>query len=94
MTEFATQLLEGGINCLHETFALWDAEDRMVLCNERFREVNKAVANLLPPGTSYQAFLRSGVEKGCFPEAVGGQGLPFTVGLAVNEMITSSNMAF
>jgi len=45
----------------------------MVLCNERFREVNKAVANLLPPGTSYQAFLRSGVEKGCFPEAVGGE---------------------
>ncbi len=71
MTELLTQLLEGGINCLHETFILWDAEDRLVLCNERFREVNKAVADLLQPGTTYETFLRSGVERGCYPEAAG-----------------------
>jgi alkylation response protein AidB-like acyl-CoA dehydrogenase len=43
---------------------------------------------------AYQTFIDGGWNGLAFPEAVGGQGLPFTVGLAVNEMITSSNMAF
>ncbi len=65
------QLLERGINCLHETFILWDANDRLVLCNERFREVNKDVADLLLPGTTYEEFLSAGVARGNYPEAEG-----------------------
>jgi 3-(methylthio)propanoyl-CoA dehydrogenase len=43
---------------------------------------------------AYQTFIDGGWNGLAFPEAIGGQGLPFTVGLAVNEMITSSNLAF
>jgi len=43
---------------------------------------------------AYRTFVDGGWNGLAFPEAIGGQGLPFTVGLAVNEMITSSNLAF
>ena len=43
---------------------------------------------------AYKTFIDGGWNGLAFPGAVGGQGLPFTVGLAVNEMITSANMAF
>lgn len=43
---------------------------------------------------AYRTFVEGGWNGLAFPEAIGGQGLPFTVGLAVNEMITSSNLAF
>jgi len=67
-------VLEQGINCLHETFILWDSNDRLVLCNDRFKDVNRAVADLLVPGTSYEAFLRAGVARGCYPDAEGREG--------------------
>ena len=67
----ASELLDGAVNSLHETFVLWDGDDRLVLCNDRFREVNAAVSELLQPGTSYEEFLRVGVAKGEYPEAEG-----------------------
>ncbi|MDP6831797.1 MAG: PAS domain S-box protein [Alphaproteobacteria bacterium] len=65
------RMLRQSINCLHQTYILWDSNDRLVLCNDRFREVNRAVADLLVPGTSYEEFLRAGVAKGCYPDAEG-----------------------
>lgn len=43
---------------------------------------------------AYRQFVDGGWNGLSFAEEIGGQGLPFTVGLAVNEMITSSNLAF
>ncbi|MEQ8246146.1 MAG: acyl-CoA dehydrogenase C-terminal domain-containing protein [Alphaproteobacteria bacterium] len=43
---------------------------------------------------AYRMFVEGGWNGLSFGEDVGGQGLPFTLGLAVNEMITSSNLAF
>ena len=43
---------------------------------------------------AYRQFVDGGWNGLSFAEDIGGQGLPFTVGLAVNEMITSSNLAF
>ncbi|MFP6746166.1 MAG: PAS-domain containing protein, partial [Alphaproteobacteria bacterium] len=71
MTRPTDQLLGKGINRLHGTFVLWDAEDRLILCNERFKEVNRAVADLLHPGITYEEFLRAGVARGSYPEAAG-----------------------
>ena len=65
------QMLESGINFLRETFILWDGDDRLVICNEQFREVNAAVAELLHPGTTFEELLRASVEGGCYPDAIG-----------------------
>jgi PAS domain S-box-containing protein len=54
-----------------EPFALWDAEDRLAICNDRFRE-------LFPPnrrndliGRRFEEVLRLRVESGLVPEAAG-----------------------
>ena len=42
---------------------------------------------------AYQKYIEGGWNGLSFSEEIGGQGLPFTLGLAVNEMFTSANMA-
>jgi PAS domain S-box-containing protein len=53
------------VESFSEGFALWDAEDRLVMCNSRYREMHTpAVWKNLQPGISYRdhlvALLRSG----------------------------------
>jgi|GEM_PF-4757471 len=43
--------------------ALFDAEDRLVVCNDRYREINP-VGAVLRPGVTYEQLLRATVEKG------------------------------
>ncbi|MDX1689414.1 MAG: acyl-CoA dehydrogenase [Acidimicrobiia bacterium] len=43
---------------------------------------------------AYGKFVESGWPAAAFPEEWGGGGMPFTVGLAVQEMVTSADMAF
>ena len=49
-----------------------------------------------PPGyrDAYRRFVEAGWPAAAFPEEWGGGGLPWTVGLAIQEMVTSADMAF
>jgi alkylation response protein AidB-like acyl-CoA dehydrogenase len=49
-----------------------------------------------PPGyrEAYRRFVESGWPAAAFPEEWGGGGLPFVVGLAVSEMVTTADLAF
>jgi len=51
-------------------FVLWDASDRFVLCNDKFRDIFSPAADLLRPGTSWQEIIRTCIERGRFPDAV------------------------
>ena len=44
--------LEHALEAIGEGFALWDARDRLVLCNRRYKDFYPAVAHLLQPGAS------------------------------------------
>jgi len=59
------------IESLSELFALYDAEDRMVLCNREYREINVRVAETLLPGVPFEDQVRAGLELGLYPEARG-----------------------
>jgi PAS domain S-box-containing protein len=65
----AEQRLTGVVENLSEIFVLWDSQDRLVMHNKRFVEVNAAVADICKPGLSFEEFIRTGVERGMFPEA-------------------------
>jgi PAS domain S-box-containing protein len=67
----ARETLEDAIASLSEGFALYDAEDRLVMCNERYREFNYMSADLLVPGTPWQEIVRAGAERGQYVDAVG-----------------------
>ena len=54
-----------------EILVLYDPDDRLVFCNEKFREINKEVADLIRPGVTFETLTRAGLELGLIPEAVG-----------------------
>lgn len=60
-----------GIESLAEHVVLFDAEDRIVLANKVWRDLNKAVAEFSTPGTRFVNHLRALVENGLVPEASG-----------------------
>ncbi|WP_308918035.1 PAS-domain containing protein [Jannaschia sp. LMIT008] len=45
-------LLEDAIATLDEGFVLFDADDRLVTANERYRQINEGAAHAMTPGTS------------------------------------------
>ncbi len=67
----ARETLEDAIESLAEGFALWDANDRLVICNQRFREFNYLTADLLVPGVVWKDFARAGAERGQYAAARG-----------------------
>ena len=50
---------------------LFDAEDRLVVCNDDFRQLYGPLADTLVPGRSFQELLTIAVERGLVPEARG-----------------------
>ncbi|WP_448206410.1 ATP-binding protein [Azospirillum sp. sgz302134] len=71
----AHDLLVDAIECITEGFVLYDAEDRLVLCNSRYRELFSANADLTAPGTPFETVLREGVARGLYrvpPESLEG----------------------
>ncbi|MDT8342932.1 MAG: ATP-binding protein [Thermohalobaculum sp.] len=67
-TRAETQLRDA-VEALTDGFALYDAEDRLVLCNRRYREIYAESAEAMHPGASFESILRHGLAHGQFPEA-------------------------
>jgi two-component system, cell cycle sensor histidine kinase PleC len=56
--------LRDAIETIPEAFVLWDAEDRLVLCNSHFQRLHKLPDTAVAPGTSYETV----IEVGSMPE--------------------------
>lgn len=52
------QRIEAGLNGLPVGVALWDAEDRLVACNEAYRALFPEIAGALVPGADYVSLTR------------------------------------
>ena len=61
--------LMAAIERLDELFVLWDADDRLVVCNRRFREINAEVVGTTEPGTTFEAHIRAAIVAGLYPDA-------------------------
>ncbi|WP_164868404.1 PAS domain S-box protein [Hydrogenophaga sp. NH-16] len=64
-------LLRGAIDTVDEAFVLYDPQDRLVFCNEKYRQVYSNVAHLMVPGASFESIVRAGAELGDYVEAIG-----------------------
>ncbi len=60
----ARETLHDAVESLTEGFALYDAEDRLVTCNQRYRDFNFMSADVLKPGVPWLDFIRTGAERG------------------------------
>ncbi|MFZ2309096.1 MAG: ATP-binding protein [Rhodoferax sp.] len=68
----ATQtMLLAAMDALDEAFAVFDASDRLLFFNEKYRDIYKASANIIAPGITFEAIVRHGVAHGQYPDAVG-----------------------
>ncbi|MFT6580933.1 MAG: PAS domain S-box-containing protein [Alphaproteobacteria bacterium] len=66
----ANDRLAAAIENLSEIFVLWDAQDRLVICNEKFRELNREVLETTKPGTPFEDHIRATLKMGLVPDAI------------------------
>ena len=59
------------IESVADGFALFDADDRMVFCNSRFKELNPDLAPKIVPGISFEEMLRDNIAAGRILDALG-----------------------
>jgi len=67
----ALDILRDAIESLSEGFALYDNDHRLVMFNQRYKEMNTLVADLLEPGLPYEIMLREMARRGGYADAVG-----------------------
>ncbi|WP_422039697.1 PAS domain S-box protein [Roseibium sp.] len=58
-----TRLVDA-IESLPDGFVLYDAEDRLVLCNSKYREFYSSSADLIQPGAKFEEIIRKGAMRG------------------------------
>lgn len=64
------ELLRGSIDALDEAFVLFDPQDRLVLCNDKYKQVYQAMAHLLVPGALFEDIIRAYAEMGHYAVAM------------------------
>ena len=68
--EQANVRLADAIEVLSGYFALYDENDKLVISNARFRQLNKDLGDVAHPGSLFEDLLRAEVKSGRYPEAV------------------------
>lgn len=63
--------LINAIENLSEMFVLWGPDDRLVVCNQRFREINAKSAPGYQPGVLFEEHIRMAMAVGMYPGAAG-----------------------
>jgi signal transduction histidine kinase/CheY-like chemotaxis protein len=66
----AQSRLTDALESISEGFFLFDADDRMVLCNSRYRELYPGMADVFRPGLGFEEMLRMVAERRIVADAV------------------------
>ena len=64
-------LLRGAIEAINEAFVLYDPQDRLVFCNDKYRAIYPKSADLMVPGVSFERIIRAAAERGQYVDALG-----------------------
>src|SRR5450756_1964499 len=64
-------ILIEAIEAISEGFSLYDAEDKLIVCNSRYKELFASHVDALVPGTSFETILRTATERGLINDAEG-----------------------
>ena len=67
----ATEILNAAIDAIGEGFVIYDDQDRLLMCNEKYREIYAESADLFQAGTTFEEIIRTGAERGQYAEAEG-----------------------
>ena len=67
----SSALLRGAIDAINEAFVVYDPNDRLVFCNDKYRALYRKSADLMVPGATFESIIRGGAERGQYLEALG-----------------------
>ncbi len=70
LKKIRTQLVEA-IEALPDGFVLYDDKDRLVICNQRYRDIYSLSSDVIQPGNKFEYIVQTGAERGQYPEAIG-----------------------
>ena len=59
------------VEAIPDGFVLFDREDRLLTCNQQYRDIYPETADILRPGVTFEDMLRHGLARGKYAEAVG-----------------------
>ena len=65
------RILSAAIEAIDEGFVLYDEQDRLVFCNEKYRSMYAESADVIVVGNTFENIIREGVQRGQYSEAVG-----------------------
>jgi signal transduction histidine kinase/ActR/RegA family two-component response regulator len=60
--------LRAAIDTIGEAFVIFDADDRLLFCNEEYRQVYPSIADVIVPGNTFEYIIRTWAERGQCPE--------------------------
>ena len=67
------ETLRTAIEAIDEAFVMFDAEDKLVYCNEKYKEFFQTTRDMLVPGKTFEEILREGVRRCQYPIAIGNE---------------------
>ncbi len=65
------EMLRQAINTLDEAFVIYDDQDRLLICNQRYRDIYPVAAGVMQPGNTFEYIIRYGAERGEYAQAIG-----------------------
>ncbi|GAB3188837.1 hypothetical protein GCM10027292_18610 [Hydrogenophaga aquatica] len=69
--EESERTMRSAIDAVGEAFALYDPQERLVFCNDKYREIYPRSRDTIMVGARYEDILRAGAERGEYPDAAG-----------------------
>jgi hypothetical protein len=67
----SSQLLRTAIDTVGEAFVMYDADDRLIFCNDKYRLLHGSSAELLLPGARFEDLMRACAKRGRYRAAIG-----------------------
>ena len=61
--EDAELILRDAIESISEGFVIYDKDDRMVICNEQYKNLFPTVADIMEPGVTFEELIDTGLER-------------------------------
>lgn len=83
-----SQLLDV-LSAIPEGIAIYDADDRLVLCNDQYRGIFPKAADIIVPGMRFEDLVRANVERGSFKLPVSDKETFFVERLALHRKVAS-----
>lgn len=71
LAEKTQQRLWNAVNGLPVAFVLYDSEDVLVMCNDRYKDTYDRIGDIIKPGITFEEIVRKTIGSGNIPDAVG-----------------------